>query len=285
MTGHLSTGETNVHASIETIRCEDGYPLRYRTWTASRPIASLFLISGMMSHSGWFSGLAGALSESGVKVIGADRRGSGLNECERGNAPSRQVLLSDLRKVITQEDCGVPMHLVGWCWGAVLAVNAALEYGNQFSGVVLLAPGLFPSEKINRAVQRDLQALQDTGVASGLLKCPITEEMFTDMREFREFIGHDDLAVREVTPQFVRVSQQMQLVATARLAQLANPVLLLLAANDQAVDNERTLKAFQKLPSGAVTCVTLACNHGMQFEAPWEIARHITKWLTRQEVS
>jgi alpha-beta hydrolase superfamily lysophospholipase len=279
----MSLGTRSCAGSVRNIRCEDGYTLRYRAWPAcGNPIASLFLANGMMSHSGWFEELASALSESRINVIGADRRGSGLNETDRGNAPSRHVLLSDFRNVIEHEDCGVPVYVAGWCWGAVLAVNAALEFGHKFSGLVLLAPGLFPSEQINHAVQSQFIPRQDSGTAPSLIQTPITEEMFTDKLEFREFISHDALAVHEVTPQFLRVSQQMQLVAAARLSQLTTPVLLLLAAADQAVNNEKTRKAFQRLPSRAVSFATLACNHGMQFEAPQEVAGHITDWLARR---
>jgi pimeloyl-ACP methyl ester carboxylesterase len=77
----------------------------------------------------------------------------------------------------------------------------------------------------------------------------------------------------------------MQLIAAARLAQLTHPVLLLLAAHDQVVDNKTTLARFQKLRKVAVTSATLPCNHGMQFEAPQEIASNIKNWLARQGVS
>lgn len=272
-------------ASIGTIECDDGYLLRYRIWpTTGEPVAALFLVNGMMSHSGWFGELASALSGSQFKVIGADRRGSGLNKSDRGNAPSRHVLLSDFRKVIEAEDCGVPMYLVGWCWGAVLVINAALEFGGAFSGVVLLTPGLFPSEEIDRAIRSNATQMQQSCDDSSLLTSPLTEDMFTPIHEFREFIAGDELAIRAFTPQFVRVSQQMLLVATSRLAQLTLPVLLLLAGNDRAVNNVRTLNAFQRLPAGRVTSATLPFHHGMQFEAPREIASLITRWLGSQSL-
>ncbi|MCU1333248.1 MAG: ytpA 2 [Candidatus Angelobacter sp.] len=279
----MNHGTMNICAdSIRTLACEDGHPVRYRIWpTSEDPVAALFLVSGMMSHSGWFCTLASALSESRIKVIGADRRGSGLNEQDRGDASSRHTLISDLLKIIEQENSGLPIYMVGWCWGAVLVINAALEFGSKVSGVALLAPGLFPSERISLAMRRVFTLPQSTPSASGLVKSPLTEEMFSDILEFQEFIANDDLALRTFTAQFVRVCQQMQLVAAARLTQLRNPVLLLLAAKDQTVDNAKTLMAFQTLPAGAVTCAILPCNHGMQFEAPQEIAGHIAKWVNR----
>ena len=77
---------------IKTAVCEDGYRLRYRLWPAAGSTAgSMILVNGMMSHSGWFRDLAHLLTGCQLDVVGADRRGSGLNECDRGDAPSRQA--------------------------------------------------------------------------------------------------------------------------------------------------------------------------------------------------
>jgi acylglycerol lipase len=272
--------------AIRTVDCEDGYRLQFRVWPAKGlPVATLVLVHGMMSHSGWFRELAKLLSAMQTNVVGADRRGSGLNQRDRGDAPSREMLLSDLLRIVDQETKGVPVYLVGWCWGAVLAVNAALEFGSQFKGLALLAPGLFPSAQIKRAIQNDIEALEHAASPPRLVPSPMKEEMFTDIPEFREFIASDVLAVREFTPRFIQVSRQMQLFAAARLAQLTHPVLLLLAARDQAVDNKITLARFQKLRRAAVTSATLPCNHAMQFEAPQEIANNIRNWLARQGIS
>src|SRR5262249_13644987 len=198
-----------------------------------------------------------------------------------GDAPSRHLLLSDLRRVIEQEEHDIPVYIVGWCWGGVLAVNAALEFGGKFKGIVLLAPGLFPSEQIKRAMRSRGTAIR-TG--SSMVASPFTEDMFTETPEIKEFISCDDLAVRAFTPHFFQIAQQMLLVATTRLGQLTHPVLLLLAEKDQIVNNTTTLHAFQRLPAGTITSTTLPFNHGMQLEAPLEIAVHITDWLASQGV-
>jgi acylglycerol lipase len=270
---------------IKAVECEDGYRLQFRAWPAQAPaLATLVLINGAMSHSGWFRHLAQSLSAANIKVVGADRRGSGLNSEDRGDARSRHLLLSDLRRIIEAEGNGLPVYVAGWCWGALLAVNAALEFGDVLKGLVLLAPGLFPSETIKGNMRSNARALESTGARSSAIATPLTEEMFTDVPCFRDFIRNDDHAVRTFTPQFMRISQTMLLVATARLAQLKLPVLLLLAAQDQTVDNQLTLTKFQQLKTAEVTSAMLPYNHGMQFEGPEEIARRITEWLERQRV-
>lgn len=268
---------------INTIVCEDGYRLRYRVWPAAGVSAGTFvLVNGMMSHSAWFRQLGHRLTELQLNVVGADRRGSGMNQRDRGDAPSRQMLLSDFRRIIESESLGEPIYLAGWCWGALPAINLALELGQKLSGLVLLAPGLFPSSKIKRVAQQELAAGQDVEIHSAVLHSPLTAEMFSDRTDVWEFIRNDSLAQRFFTPRFFQISGEMSLIATVRLKQLTQPLLLLLAANDETVDNERTLRLFQRLPKTGVSTVTLDCHHGMQFEASEGIVWHVSQWLQHQ---
>ena len=265
---------------INTVVCEDGYRLRYRLWLASgSTVGTMVLVNGMMSHSGWFRELAHLLTGLQLHVVGADRRGSGVNECDRGDAVSRQILISDLRRIIEREDRGSPIYILGWCWGALLAVNLALELGQKLSGLLLLAPGLYPSQQVRRAALEQRILSRDADEHSAVLHAPLSKEMFSKSANVRDFIQNDCLAQRMFTPRFFRIAGEMSLIATARLPQLTQPLLLLLAANDEAVDNEQTLKAVQRLRRTTVTSATLVCQHGMQFEAPQEIVSQISRWL------
>jgi alpha-beta hydrolase superfamily lysophospholipase len=265
---------------INTVVCEDGYSLCYRFWPTSGSTAgTMILVNGMMSHSGWFRELAHLLTGLQLDVVGADRRGSGLNQAARGDAPSRQMLLSDLRRIIENEDRGLPIYLVGWCWGALPVVNLALELGSKLRGLVLLAPGLFPSPEVKRAAEEQLIAWHNADPHCLVLRSPLTAEMFSERAKVREFILNDDLAQRIFTPRFFCVTGEMSLIATVRLPRLTQPLLVLLAGNDVTADNERTLRAFQRLARGSLTTATLACHHGMPFEVPREIVMRISQWL------
>src|SRR3989441_817786 len=264
----------------KTVVCEDGYQLHYRVWPASgASTGTMILVNGMMSHSIWFRELANGLTGRQVDVIGADRRGSGPNEPDRGDAPSRRMLISDLCKIIENEHRGAPIYVVGWCWGALPTVNLALELGAKLSGVVLLAPGLFPSQLVKRRAQAELLAAENAKSDSAVLRSPLTEEMFSNRIDVQDFIRNDDLSQRMFTPRFFRITGEMSLIATARLSQLPQPLLLLLATNDATIDHDQTVKAFHRLPSTALTIGTIPCNHGMQFEAPREVVNHISRWL------
>jgi pimeloyl-ACP methyl ester carboxylesterase len=242
-------------------------------------IGTIVLVPGMMSHSGWFHELTRQLIELRMDVVGADRRGSGLNWCRRGDAPSREILVSDLSRIVTEEHRGAPVYLIGWCWGALSTINAALDLGDILSGVVLLAPGLFPSEQIRHSARKAATGLPEADLDLPVLQSPVSEEMFSNRPSIRDFIHNDDLAQRTFTPRFFRISREMSLIAATRLSQLTQPLLVLLAENDATVDNERTLMALQTLHRTDVTTAVLPCNHGMHFELPDEIVKHISCWL------
>lgn len=271
--------------SVNTVFCHDGYPLRYRVWPSARPgVANLVLINGMMSHSGWFRDLATRLREWQVNVIGADRRGSGLNENQRGDLQSRQTLISDLVRIIEHEDRRVPTFILGWCWGALPAILLCLELGNRLGGLTLLAPGLFPSNQIKRAAGMELGLSPGPDIDCPTLRSPLTAAMFSDQASIQQCIFHDSLAQRLFTRRFFQITAEMSLMAAGRLSQLSLPVLLLLAAHDVTVDNQCTLRAFSRLRHTVLTSATLTCNHGMHFEAPRAIVMYVTTWLVLQGV-
>ncbi len=278
----LSEQVSAITEGTRSIVAEDGYDLHYRVWAPpAAPAATMVMLNGVMSHSAWFQKFAESLAALSLLVVGADRRGSGLNSQHRGDAPSRHILVSDLRRIIEHESppCG-PVYLIGWCWGGVLAINAALEFGGLVQGIILLAPGLFPSEPVRLAIEN--RALRGNSPDVPCLASPIPEEMFTKGPDLDGFILKDNFRLRAFTPRFYGIMLRMGVVAVRRLGRLAQPILLILAAQDAAVDNRRTLEAFQKITQVPVTFATCNCQHGMQFEAPQELTAQIALWLNTE---
>ena len=73
--------------------------------------------------------------------------------------------------------------------------------------------------------------------------------------------------------------KQLGVAARTRLHRLEGPVLLLLAALDETVDNTRTRAAFDALPRAEVTTRVLEAHHGVQFECPRELSQEMLGWL------
>lgn len=259
----------------------DAYELRYRTWPSDQVRrATLVLLNGVMSHSGWFEPLGSRLSKAGFHVVGADRRGSGLNDRARGDAPSAAQLVSDVKTIVEREnDLSRPLFLIGWCWGGVLAVNVALELEKQLSGLVLLAPGLYPTKKLKDEMSAEVAKHAGAPPDQPILTSPIREEMFTEGPALQEFIHQDPYRLKTFTPRFQQASVKLSMNAVMRLRTLKLPLLLVLASRDLATDNEETLRGIEKLPDAQVQVEWLSSNHGMQFDQPDQLAEVITSFV------
>lgn len=261
--------------------CADGYRLRYLTWTPEgAPRATLVLLNGIMSHAGWFQPLAPGLVRAGLKLVGADRRGTGLNEEGRGDAPSAKALVDDVKAILDAERvAGAPLHLVGWCWGAVLAINVAAEHEGSFASLALLAPGLYPTEALLARMREQEEIRRSSPPETPCLESPIREEMFTTGPHLAGFIAKDERRTRLFSPRFHGVMAKMAMGATLRLGQLGLPMLVVLADADLATDNARTARAFERLQRADVSIEHVQSAHGVQFDAPEELARLLLSWV------
>ena len=261
--------------------CADGYRLRYLTWTPEgAPRATLVLLNGIMSHAGWFQPLAPGLVRAGLKLVGADRRGTGLNEEGRGDAPSAKALVDDVKTILDAERvAGAPLHLVGWCWGAVLAINVAAEHEGSFASLALLAPGLYPTEALLARMREQEEIRRSSPPETPCLESPIREEMFTTGPCLAGFIAKDERRTRLFSPRFHGVMAKMAMGATLRLGQLGLPMLVVLADADLATDNARTARAFERLQRADVSIEHVRSAHGVQFDAPEELARLLVSWV------
>jgi alpha-beta hydrolase superfamily lysophospholipase len=266
---------------ITFARARDGHRIAYRVWSGAASHATLVLSNGLVSHSAWLAPIAARMSRRGLRVVGADRRGSGLDPIGRGDLGEARTLVNDLESVIEREASG-PLFVGGWCWGAIPAILAALELGPRASGLVLLAPGLFPSQ----AIQTAARALESSGRAlapdSASLRSPIEDEHFTDGPFLDRFIRRDPHRLRTVSPRLLEVVKRLGFEALRALPRLEIPVLALLAAKDRTADNAATARGLFRLVRTGVRIVTCDCQHAIQFEAPQEATEAIVSWIEEQ---
>lgn len=253
-----------------TLAAADGYVLRYRVWPNAGARATLVLVNGVMSHSLWFRPIAAPLFDAGLELVGADRRGSGECGEARGDAPSADRLVEDLVAIMERHDRGLPIFLLGWCWGAVLALNAV--HRAEVAGLILVASGLHPTAEVAaRAAER--------AECDGLVPVPVDESMFTDGEDGRRFIEADAARIRSVTPRFRAAMDRLAIGAAGRLRRLDVPVLGIVASRDRATDSAAALASLDRLDPGLVTKVTLDGSHGLMFDAPGPLAEVIARWI------
>lgn len=265
-----------------SVEATDGYRVRYRTWpaVADRAEATVVLLNGIMSNSAWFFPIVEHLPE--LHVVGADRRGSGPNTQGRGDAPSAGQLVDDVLRIVQVEhDPSHPLFLLGWCWGAALAVNVASKLGDALAGLVAVTPGLYPGPAVKQALAMQAYRFEGAAADALVLDSPISEDMFTSGPALEGFIRRDRDRVLVMTPRMLEVTNKLATVAVARLDRLRVPMLLVLAADDEATDNEATRAAFARIPTDQRTEVELPSRHGVQFDAPQLLSHHLRVFMNR----
>lgn len=296
--------------SVAELPADEGAPaLRYRVWpepAGTQPRATLAVLSGVMSNTGWLRPLAERWQALGYRVIGLERQGSGVNSpagrqatadagqatgttdagpamgCE--DAPSAKVLVDDAcRQLAHGAAAGRPVVLVGWCWGAILAVHVALELervatAGPLLGLALLTPGIHPSAALAERMRALAEQAKDLPPAAPVLESPITDEMFTDGPALDGFIRRDAARWRRFSPRFLDVSTRLTLAARMRLRKLALPVFTALAEHDVTTDNAAIVAELARLPADRVTTVVLPGSHGLQFDAPQALAGRLDAW-------
>jgi alpha-beta hydrolase superfamily lysophospholipase len=256
--------------AIERVIAADGHVLHHRVWRpAGAARGTIVLLNGIMSHSAWFFPLVDPLVAAGFVVVGADRRGSGLDDEQRGDAPSAQTLVDDAVAIVrARRLSGKPLLLVGWCWGTVLALNMLRPLGDALDGLVMVAPGLFPTQAVTDAAAAHERRAEGAPADAAVIETPIAETMFTRGRHLDEFIRRDARRLRKITPRFRQHMSSLALTASARLRRLDRPTLVLLAEGDEATDNEAARAALARLDAGVVEIRSTPSGHGMQFDAP-----------------
>jgi len=269
--------------SIATVPDEENGSegLRYRVWGAEhpQPRATLAVLSGVMSNTAWFRPLADRWRAMGYRVIGVERRGSGLNTEGRGDTPSAKVLVDDARRVVEHgRAAGRPLVIVGWCWGAILGVHLAHGMGEQLDGLALLTPGLYPSERISARMKALGKEGKGQPPEAAVLDSPIEDEMFTTGPALDAFVRRDEARWRRFSPRFLEVSSRLSMAARMRLRKLALPLFVALAEDDATTDNEKIVAELARLPEERVRTTFLPGAHGLQFEAPQALAERLDAW-------
>ncbi len=264
-----------------SLEAEDGYRLHYRRWEPDGPPrGTVVILNGIMSHSAWVFPLADALTDAGLRFVGADRRGTGGNDVARGDAPSAKAVVDDALAIIAAERVpDRPLVLVGWCWGAVLGLNLLKPLAHGLDHFVMIAPGLHPTSAVKAAAKQADAAAEGAAEDAAVVATPIADEMFTDGPYLEAFVRADPGKLRHVTPRYRAIMNKLALGAVGALRRLSVPSTVLLATDDPATDNAATRQALAKCPEGIVSIVETASGHGMQFDVPGFVAEHVLATL------
>lgn len=249
----------------------------YRTWVlVHKPHACnglpVLLLHGIQSHPAWFILSAEALSAAGHPVYQLMRRGSGINERDRGHARSPGQLLADLDTALDYMlrcERADRAHLAGVSWGGKLAVAYALQPRRQakLAGLVLAAPGIVPRVDVPAPTKLAI-AVCALLAPRRRFAIPLNEpELFTDTPALRQYIADDPHRLRRATARFLLSSRLLdRRLAAAPVGALRLGVKLLLAKRDRIIDNDATRAVLERLAGSRLTVRTFDAAHTLEFE-------------------
>jgi alpha-beta hydrolase superfamily lysophospholipase len=210
-----------------------------------------------------------------------DRRGSGLNQRDRGDAPGFRRLLDDIAEYI--QPLPRPVILTAISWGGKLGVAFQRRHAGLVEGLALLCPGIF--NRVGTPVwQRFTITWRRLVTPRKLFPVPLNDpELFTATPRWQHFIRDDPLRLREVTARLmvesVRLGGYLRLVAQS----VQMPVLVLLAGNDRIIDNTRTRRFVERFSTTDRTVIEYpGAHHTLEFEAnPDGFIDDWVRWLER----
>ncbi|MGE3804087.1 MAG: alpha/beta fold hydrolase [Gemmataceae bacterium] len=274
--------------TIHATTAGDGYPWKYRRYLPDEPpLAHVVCVHGIQSHGGWYEYSCERLRQAGFAVSFLDRRGSGLNEVQRGDAPSFRRLLDDISEFLLlpvksadgqTTRSQLPTFLAAISWGGKLAVAMQRRHPGLIQGLVLLCPGFFPKVKPAR--------LQRLGIAFNRLfrpgrhfPIPLNDpELFTSNPARQQFIRDDPLSLRQASARLLVESVRLDFYLKLAPEAMRVPLLLLLAGQDRIINNAATRTYVEKFATPDRQIIEYPeAHHTLEFEP--EPDRFIDDWI------
>jgi alpha-beta hydrolase superfamily lysophospholipase len=274
--------------TIQEHTSSDGYRWRYRRYLpAAAPRAEVVCLHGIQSHGGWYEYSCGKLREAGFAVSFLDRRGSGLNEPERGDARGGfPRLLQDIAEYLAalRNARRLPTFLVAISWGGRLGAALQWRHPGLVDGLALLCPGFFP--QVRSGLRAMLAVAWSRLVAPRrLFPIPLNDPtLFTASERWQQFIREDPLALHQATARLLFTNNRLSRYLWLVPRRIHVPVLLLLAEKDRIIKNSRTRRFVERFASADKQVIEYpGAHHTLEFEPdPDRFLGDLLGWLDRQ---
>jgi alpha-beta hydrolase superfamily lysophospholipase len=274
---------------IRTHTASDGYVWKYRQYDppgGAAPRGRVVCVHGIQSHGGWYDHSCRRLAEEGFAVSFLDRRGSGLNEQDRGDAAGFRRLIDDIAEYLvslTTHHPPLTTHLLAISWGGKLAAALQRRHPGLVDGLALLCPGFFARVRPPLGERLGIVWAYLTSPRK-MFPVPLNDpELFTASPEWQQFLRDDPLAVRQATARFLANSVRLDGYLRFVPRRVTVPVLLLLAGQDRIVDNARTRRFAESFASPDKTIVEYPeAHHTLEFEPrPHRYLDDLIGWLSQ----
>lgn len=265
------------------VRSQDGTELCVGAQPCGGEGPLLLILHGLFSHMGWYRSLAEEMAAAGASVYMLDRRGAGLSQGPRGHMPNWPTLVRDVGAVaheIRARHPGRPLHCLGISLGGTIALATSILHPDLFASQILLSPGLAAGFPV--PLRKRLRLLRSFLLKPRqLFDLPFAVDTLTDHPRWRQALAADPLRTQQVTARFLVETFRMQKFVRARMPDVRVPLLALLAAKDQLVDNQVAIAALRRAGSHRVRIeVFEGAAHILPASVPsTELLQRFAHWL------
>ncbi|MGB5224330.1 MAG: alpha/beta fold hydrolase [Arenicellales bacterium] len=271
------------HASDGSLQAFTGYR------RGGKQRVALIYLHGLEGHAGWGRAFAEKLVERDYDVFALDRRGSGFSSkgsrTVNGKPVQFEDYVSDVHSFLKPLKAYYSsVYVVGYDWGARLALAYGIAYKGHSKGLVLISPRLMkPGVSLTQKVKTiaGMSAVTERDVAA-----EFDPELHVTNKEIQAALAEDKTRIKELDENFLNQSMRMGEFIKTYIKRIGQPVQLFLARSDSLVDGEKTIALLEKgnQPSLDIQIIE-SSKHALQIEAPDRLARDIHHWIRYQELS
>ena len=252
-------------------------------WRHPSPAAALVMVHGLQSHAQWFAEAADGLVDRGLSVYALERRGSGSSPGRSGDIDGYGTWFDEVARLvdfIRGEQPGVPVHLLGHCFGANVALGAALDRPGDVASLIMLTPGFNILPDYTPAEKAQIAA---AGVAAPQrrFRVPLDDKLFTRDPDVLAWIEADSLGSKTLSARCLLQTGRMVATLRRRLGELSVPLLVIEAAQDRIADNAANAALLDRRLGGAWQRVSFDAEHFLLAEpCRDEVLDSIVAWVS-----
>ncbi|WP_405984766.1 alpha/beta hydrolase [Streptomyces sp. NBC_00872] len=244
----------NVRREIITLP-SGGAELALHLWRPRKEIkGAVFYFHGLQSHAGWLWEVGPRFADNDIAFYVLDRRGSGISSGERDELPDAATVLADYGHAIAhvRESIGdaVPLSLFGHCLGGsfLAALLHHPDFTTRYDAAIYCSTWL---GRLHATLGEEERAALAADRSRELWDAGLKSSDFTDDAKYRQYIDHDDLAVRRLVRSSRSTLLELErLYMNPRHRPPEVPAAFVSGLTDPIVDLDATHRVFHEMVSG-----------------------------------
>ena len=287
----LRTNPIVKDAINEFFICSSGDKLFYRVWAADKSKENKIIIAihGMGAHSEYYIQVADQLIEEGVTIYALDVKHHGHSTGRKGDLKDFKEILQHIYEFVCKVrelNSNIPIFMMGLSMGGMLTVNYSVQYPDELTGIILMAPAVSSNFKLKGS---DIAKLPLLIFAFLFIKGkPIvnTEKRggLTTRNPLREkYQNNDDYRIKKVSVRFLFNMAKWVKKAFNNAKNISHPIIIFQGTADQLVSPKGVKEFFNniQIEDKEFVCLkdayhSLYSDIAMEEQGGWEKLRN---WL------